>query len=177
MMIKQCVWCIRVVCDILKEMPSCQVILWPSNILTSTCSKSWATLSSAWPVLLIVVQWMLISFLTVKHLFLNTDYQSSFLLFFNFYSYMSWNKKRNSKWNYVYVHIFNSDKKRTISVLCWRFIYVGCMVLTFVEAVKVSALAFLPCFSWFRLKRFLQTKRNLQNMEPDFKSESNFHLK
>lgn len=77
-------------------------------------------------------------------------------------------KKRNSKWNYAYVHIFNSDKKqKTISILCWRFIYVDCMVLTFVEAVKVSA-AFVSHDFW--RKRFVQTKRNLQNMEPDFKS-------
>lgn len=70
---------------------------------------------------------------------------------------------------------FLIQTKKTV-VLCWRFIYVGCMVLTFVEAVKVSALASFV-FSWFGLKRFVQTKRNLQNMEPDFKSESNFHLK
>lgn len=72
------IMCIRVVCDIVKEMPSCQVILWPSNILTSMCSKSWVTaVFSAWPVLSTVVQWMHISFQTVTHLFLNTDYQSS----------------------------------------------------------------------------------------------------
>lgn len=132
-------------------MPCCQVILWPSYILNSTCSKSWVTaVFPAWPVLSTVVKWMLISFLTVTHLFLNTDYQSS-CFFFNFY-FTRLETKKDIQNEPTCMFIFFRQKTSNLHFALEIYL---CRLHGFDICWSCKGVCFFH-FSWFGRKGFVQ---------------------